>query len=126
MKNVSGKSCRGNRNTLFMFYIYIYIYFFFFLKNHVVYEIMWKNIVERGRPQMTIWCMRIACWIPKATSTHSQYVTHYFSIAAVVARTPLNVKLHVQCLSCAKTEFSVHGRSCHLYLRKMILCVCEA
>jgi hypothetical protein len=35
---------------------------------------MWKNIVERGRPQMTIWRMRIACGIPKATNTHSQYV----------------------------------------------------
>ena len=23
---------------------------------------------------MTIWCMRIACWIPKATDTHSEYV----------------------------------------------------
>jgi hypothetical protein len=23
---------------------------------------------------MTIWCMRIACWIPKATHTHSEYV----------------------------------------------------
>jgi hypothetical protein len=23
-------------------------------KNHVVYEIMWKNIVDPGRPQMTI------------------------------------------------------------------------
>jgi hypothetical protein len=31
---------------------------------------MWKNIVERGRPQMTIWRMRIACWIPKATNVH--------------------------------------------------------
>ena len=39
-----------------------------------VYEIMWKDIVERCRPQMTIWCMRFACWIPKATNTHSQYV----------------------------------------------------
>ena len=36
---------------------------------------MWKNIVELGRPQMTIWRMRIACWIPKATNTHSEYVT---------------------------------------------------
>ena len=35
---------------------------------------MWKNIVERGRPQMTIWRTRIACWTPKATNTHSQYV----------------------------------------------------
>jgi len=35
---------------------------------------MWKNIVEPGRPQMTIWRMRIACWVPKATSTHLEYV----------------------------------------------------
>jgi NADPH-dependent 7-cyano-7-deazaguanine reductase QueF-like protein len=26
----------------------------FFFENCAVYEIMWKNIVERGRPQMTI------------------------------------------------------------------------
>jgi hypothetical protein len=35
---------------------------------------MWKNIVEQGRPQMTIWRMRIACWTTKATNTHSDYV----------------------------------------------------
>ena len=35
---------------------------------------MWKNIVEPGRPQLTIWRMRIACWIPKATITQSVYV----------------------------------------------------
>ena len=36
---------------------------------------MWgKNIADPDRPQMTIWRMRIACWIPKATNTHSQYV----------------------------------------------------
>ena len=39
---------------------------------------MWKNIVEPGRPQMTIWRMRIACWIPKATNTHSEYVILLF------------------------------------------------
>jgi hypothetical protein len=32
---------------------------------------MWKNIVGGG-PQMTIWRKRIACWIPKATNTHSR------------------------------------------------------
>ena len=36
---------------------------------------MWKNIVEPGRPPMTIWLMRIACWVPKAANTHSEYVT---------------------------------------------------
>jgi hypothetical protein len=43
-------------------------------ENRAVYEIMWKNIVEPGRRQMTIWRMRIACWISKATNTHAQYV----------------------------------------------------
>jgi len=37
---------------------------------------MWKNIVERGRPQMTIWHMRIACWIPKATNTQTHTDPH--------------------------------------------------
>ena len=35
---------------------------------------MWKNIVQPDRPQMTIWRMRIACWIPKARNMHSQCV----------------------------------------------------
>jgi len=32
---------------------------------------MWKNIVEPDRAQLAIWRVRIACWIPKATNTHS-------------------------------------------------------
>jgi len=35
---------------------------------------MWKNLVEPGRPQTTIWRMCIACWIHKSTNTRSQYV----------------------------------------------------
>ena len=35
---------------------------------------MWKNIVEPERPQTKIWRMRCACWLPKATNTHSEYV----------------------------------------------------
>ena len=45
-----------------------------FFLNRAVYEKMWKNIVERGMPQMTIWRMRIACWIPKATNTYTHFV----------------------------------------------------
>ena len=44
------------------------------IENRTVYEIMWKNIAERDRAQMSIWRMRIACWIAKATDTHSEYV----------------------------------------------------
>jgi hypothetical protein len=35
---------------------------------------MWKNIVELGRPYMTVWLMRIACWIPESTNTYSEHV----------------------------------------------------
>ena len=35
---------------------------------------MWKNTVEPGRPRMTTWLMRTACWITKATDTHSECV----------------------------------------------------
>jgi len=31
-------------------------------------------MVQSNRPKMTIWRMRIAFWIIKATNTHSQYV----------------------------------------------------
>ena len=64
--NISEKSCLENQNIRFTSNN-----FFFFL-NCAVYEIMWKNIAERGRPQMTTWRMRIACWIPKATNTYTQ------------------------------------------------------
>jgi hypothetical protein len=62
-KNVSHKSCRETRNTHFMSNN------FFF--NRAIYEKMWKNDVQWSRPRMTIWRMRIACWIPKATNKHT-------------------------------------------------------
>lgn len=34
---------------------------------------MWNNIIEAGRPQVTVWSMHIACQIPKSTNTISQY-----------------------------------------------------
>jgi len=33
-----------------------------------------QNLTEPDRPQMTIWPMRIACWIPNARNTHSECV----------------------------------------------------
>jgi hypothetical protein len=45
----------------------------FFPENLAVCETMWKNAVEPDRPQTT-WRMRIACWITKATNTHTEYV----------------------------------------------------
>ena len=53
--------------THFMFSI-------FFFQNLTVYEIMWRNIAQRNRPQTTIWRTSIACLIPKATNSLSEYV----------------------------------------------------
>jgi len=65
MRNVSDNNCRENQNTFCVRHFFL---------NRAVYEKMWKNIVERGMPQMTIWRMRIACWIPKATNTYTHFV----------------------------------------------------
>ena len=48
---------------------------------------MWKGFVERGRPQMTIRRMRVACSIPKATNIHSQVVLYLLLF-------PLQQRLH--------------------------------
>jgi len=37
---------------------------------------MWRNIVLPRRPQMTIWRIRTACWIPKAEVTPPPPHTH--------------------------------------------------
>ena len=74
----------------------------FFSEKHAGYEIMWKNLVESDRPQMTIWLMRIPFWEPKATITRSEYVrsVYWFPTANLVAPTRFSVTLYVRCLSC--------------------------
>jgi hypothetical protein len=49
-----------------------------------VYEKRWENIVERARPRMTIWRMRISCSISKATNTHTQTHTHTHTHTQIV------------------------------------------
>jgi hypothetical protein len=68
INNILDRSCRKSQNAHFMFNNP------FFFEYRAVYEIMWKNTIESGRKQTTIWHMRIACWIPKATNPHSEYV----------------------------------------------------
>jgi hypothetical protein len=76
----------------------------FFFENRAVYEIMRNNIVGPGRPQMTIWRMHIAWWMPtnKSTNTHTHTIcnSYCFYTATVFARKRLNVPVYVRCLSC--------------------------
>ena len=57
-------------------------------------------MVEPGRPQMTIWHIRVKCCIPKAADTLRVCNTYCFSTAAVVTRTLLGVTSYVHRLSC--------------------------
>jgi len=66
---VSLKSDKNNR-----YFAWRPIYPLFFFLNHAVCEVMWKNMVEPYRSQMTTWWMCIACWVHKSTNTHSEYV----------------------------------------------------
>jgi hypothetical protein len=60
-------------------------------------EIMWENVAEPGRPQMTMWRMRILCWIHNYK--HTLRITHIDFPLTMVTRTRLNVTLRVHCLS---------------------------
>jgi hypothetical protein len=84
MRNASDRCCRDNENT--------HLIFNKFFPKITVCERTWKNIVEPDRPMMAIRHVRIACWIPKATNTHSKYVIlTAFSTITMVVRTRLNV-----------------------------------
>jgi hypothetical protein len=70
MRNISDGSCRVTENTHFMFNN-------FFQKIVPFYEIMLKNMVEPERPQtVSIWRIRVAGWISKATRAHAHAHSH--------------------------------------------------
>ena len=74
LRNVSDKSCRENQNTHFMF-----SNIFFFRKSCS----LWDNFAKHGAAgraigDNTIRRMRTACWVPKATDTHSEHVILLF------------------------------------------------
>jgi hypothetical protein len=66
-------------------------------ENRADYEMMWKNMVQPCRTQMAIWRVRITCWIPKATNTHSEYV--------ILIAFPLQQWLHESALMLRYTFF---------------------
>jgi hypothetical protein len=96
------------------------------IKTHILCSItlsqkscrLWDNVEKYGTAgQATygniIWRMRFACWITKATGTHSEYLTHCFPTAAMVTRTRLIVRfmyiacrVTVRCMCQPKTSSS--------------------
>ena len=63
------KDLRLNQNKRFVFKE-------FFSFHFAIYEIMWEKCGTAGQAtDETVWRMSIARWIPRATNTHSEYVT---------------------------------------------------
>ena len=101
MRNLLDKTYSENHNTHFMFNN-----FFFLPVNRAIYGIMWENIVDPGKPQVTKKCgaCALACRITKATDTHFMiFNTFCFSTATMVTRTRLSIL--VRCLSCVFLPF---------------------
>jgi hypothetical protein len=77
-----------------------------FSENRTVYEIMWKNCVQSGRPQISKWCMHIVYWIPKATNTYF-YLFHCYN-----GRTNApQCYVPVRCLSCLRYVSAVASKT---------------
>ena len=69
-------------------------------ENSAVYEIMWKNTVEQGRPQIKICCMRIACWLTMALHILPQYIVLIpFPLQQLLQERASMGTLHAHCLS---------------------------
>ena len=96
IRNVSDKSRRVPQNTFYVQWL-----FFLFFENHGVYDIVWKNIVEPARHQMTIWRMRFTCY----------------------KRTP-----RIRDTSCFSTATVVSGKTPHYYVYRtlpVLLCITQ-
>jgi hypothetical protein len=102
LRNVSDEHCRGNQRTHFVIRI-----FFFFFENRAVYEIMWKNIVQRGTAHMAIRLMRIASWITKATHSHYVIIVAFPQQQWLHKRAQI-LRLLVHCLSCLMLKLLIH------------------
>jgi hypothetical protein len=62
---------------------------------------MWKNIIERDRPQITVWRVPIACWTTKSIDTYSEYVILIaFPQQQWLHERASMLRLHGHCLSC--------------------------
>jgi hypothetical protein len=111
MRNVSDKSYRGGKNTHFVFNN-------FFFEHRARYKITCQNLVDWGRPQMTITALRIECCMTKViyTLTFTLRNTYCFFTVIMVARTRFNVTIYVYCLSCIKLHWCARAATSSVLL----------
>jgi hypothetical protein len=73
----------------------------FFPENHTFYEIMRESILRGGGgvgPRVAVWCLRNACWIPRATNTQSVYIIVINLTLQRSCATRLSVSLYIRTL----------------------------
>jgi len=99
MKNISKNSYRENRNKF-----YVQLYFF---KFRAVYEIMWENIVERGRQQdriqygtCALHAVSLMIHTLKICNTHAFPLQQYLHERASMLRYMYIACLLLLCLFC--------------------------
>ena len=70
----------------------------FFSENRAVYKIMWRNLVEPDRPQMTV---KYSANKMRFAYRHTLIIfnTYSFMTVKLIRRTRLKITLYVQCLS---------------------------
>ena len=98
--------------THFMFNI------FFFRKSCCLWDNAFKNTATDNN---IIWRTRFACWITKATNTHSEYVTLItFPRQIWLHESASRLRLYVRCLSCivryytcTYVIFTIYYSSCY-------------
>ena len=86
--------------------------------------------MERGRPQMKIWRMRTACWIPKATNPYSAYVNLIACPLQKLLQERVSMfRYYVHCLSCflvcpavRSSAFHFMRRDCELFRSLLVHC----
>ena len=83
----------------------------FYVQQHYFFSLnscrLWDNVEtfwEPGRSEMTIWRMRIACCIPRATNTHSGYVILIDFPLQQWLHERTSVTLYAHCLSCVSFD----------------------
>jgi len=92
---------------------------FFSPKNCAVYETVWKKYGrdEQATDDNLIWHMHFACWLPKATDTHSESVIFNAFIWQQWLQEPASVlHLYVYYLSCLSQPKPYTGLFFHISL----------
>jgi hypothetical protein len=72
-------------------------------------------MVQQGRLQMAIWRVRIACWIPKATNTPSEYVVLIaFTLQQWLCKYVILLHYtYINCLVYYLRHFGCNGMKCY-------------